>query len=1116
MDLAPQIIELLASGDGLQASDMAKQLGVDRKRITAILYGPLKDQVRQDKGYKWYLANDLRTASEKTAGARTPKTVLSQICRYYLECLSFDTDQKVSAFADGQFDLDYAEIGQFPCDEDSSHSLFSSPEASSLRGKLNRARFKKTLYLGYPVYVRGFTSRAGSYVRRVEPIMVFPMDSDSTQTSSSPLFQLQYPQFNFEALEHLSGSKGIQLLQEIVELGEQLGLNSNPEDMPELDELFLRLQGLCEGWDWKEAPDMENLGGDSELRTAEPGIYNRAIIILGERSSYTVGLETELSELQNKDESDLKHSVLGDWLKTASAPTPASINTDASLLEVLPLNTEQRQAIRSAMTQKLTVITGPPGTGKSQVVTGLMVNAAWQGKRVLFASKNNKAVDVVEHRVNGLGPRPILLRLGRNEYRRRLADYLSRVLGMNPTAEDQEDYERLNEIYTGQLDRRKSLEGAADEVVHTRNTVDQLEQRVADHRSLFGDECFRQMKNADVQSYLAPMQRFTANVSRADITQQGIFAKLFWGMIKTGRFKEASAKLEKVRALIETLGLSTFSDQVCSDNIPEWSNLCDELGMRYDAAVEVQDYFSALETLSSSRKLEEIDADLMDLDEQMASVCMQLWQKWLKLMPTRLNARERELLGEYTAIIQLLAEAEKAGQQAARNVFSKYQTLLPKVMNVFSCWAVTSLSARGGRIPFEPGYFDIVVIDEASQCDIASALPLLYRAKQAVIIGDPNQLKHISAIPRAKDTQLLDRYGLLYTHAKYTYSVNSLYDLATTVTPGTLINLRDHHRSHADIIEFSNQHFYDGSLRVATRYDGLNLLSKEEPSVRWHHVEGEAVRPQSGSAQNVLEAEKVVAIISDLLLVRGYTGSIGVVSPFRAQVNYINRLLNTSSDLSNRLVAADVLVDTVHKFQGDERDVMIFSPVVAKGMHQSSLQFLQGNGNLFNVAITRARSALIVVGDINAARNSKIGYLASFANYAQSLNAQRDQNREAAQTIELGVDYPTVSNPEQVSDWERWFYKKLYAVGLRPIPQYSEEKYRLDFALFDGGRKLDIEVDGERYHREWTGELCQRDRIRNQRLIELDWDVMRFWVYEIRDDMDTCIQRVQSWINSKF
>jgi very-short-patch-repair endonuclease len=61
---------------------------------------------------------------------------------------------------------------------------------------------------------------------------------------------------------------------------------------------------------------------------------------------------------------------------------------------------------------------------------------------------------------------------------------------------------------------------------------------------------------------------------------------------------------------------------------------------------------------------------------------------------------------------------------------------------------------------------------------------------------------------------------------------------------------------------------------------------------------------------------------------------------------------------------------------------------------------------------------------------------------------------------------------------------------------------------------LDIEVDGERYHRNWTGELCRRDQLRNQRLFELGWDVLRFWVYEIRDDTNGCVERVKQWLNN--
>ena len=79
------------------------------------------------------------------------------------------------------------------------------------------------------------------------------------------------------------------------------------------------------------------------------------------------------------------------------------------------------------------------------------------------------------------------------------------------------------------------------------------------------------------------------------------------------------------------------------------------------------------------------------------------------------------------------------------------------------------------------------------------------------------------------------------------------------------------------------------------------------------------------------------------------------------------------------------------------------------------------------------------------------------------------------------------------------------------MPQYSVEHYILDFAIVEGGRRLNIEVDGECYHRNWDGELCARDLIRNQRLTELGWDVMRFWVYQIRDELPACVDRVISW-----
>jgi very-short-patch-repair endonuclease len=218
--------------------------------------------------------------------------------------------------------------------------------------------------------------------------------------------------------------------------------------------------------------------------------------------------------------------------------------------------------------------------------------------------------------------------------------------------------------------------------------------------------------------------------------------------------------------------------------------------------------------------------------------------------------------------------------------------------------------------------------------------------------------------------------------------------------------------------------------------------------------------------------------------------------------------------LQSCLIERDFLAYTAHGFQGDERDLMIFSPVVSEDTPSGALGFLRNNPNLFNVAITRARSALIVVGDKQAAADSKVDFLARFVEYVATLG-RRDAPRYSGEARNLGEEYPKVARPELVSDWEKVFYRILYKEGLRPIPQYEVEKYVLDLAIIDGERRLDIEVDGERYHKNWDGELSLRDQIRNQRLIELGWDIMRFWVYQVRDDMAACVSRVKMWRESR-
>ena len=156
---------------------------------------------------------------------------------------------------------------------------------------------------------------------------------------------------------------------------------------------------------------------------------------------------------------------------------------------------------------------------------------------------------------------------------------------------------------------------------------------------------------------------------------------------------------------------------------------------------------------------------------------------------------------------------------------------------------------------------------------------------------------------------------------------------------------------------------------------------------------------------------------------------------------------------------------------------------------------------------------LVVVGDFGFCQKCAVPYMEHFANYVGSIMLR--QEKEAERALEYPADrlYPKVSNPEQVSDWERLFYTALFDAGIRTIPQYPVEKYKLDLAIIDGGRMLDIEVDGEMYHKDWNGELCYRDQLRNQRLFELGWDVKRFWVYQIRDDLQGCIEQIRHWLH---
>ena len=1106
--LETRILELVKAKPGQKAIDIALALKVEKGLVNSTLHGQLKGKVKQDRNYRWYPQET--TAVRHGDGYRERlNTPLARLCQYYLDCLSHDDLGGVSVFAESKYgDPDYVELPTLPMIDEPGTNLFGTEPAQRLLSKIRRDRNQQTILLGYPIRMNWIKSRKSNWEGfLVEPLFLFAFH-EADRRYGTPVIADDQPLINFKALRSLSNAGDSNLMEEAILLSSELGFGGSEGDSPELDDWSARLSEIRSEWDWRERPDPYNLNtlpSISELKA--PGIYNKAILVAAERSPYTKGLEQELGRLQTVSEDEYHRTAVGTWL--GGQTIESQLADQKPLLEVLPLNNEQRQAVRQALTNPLTVITGPPGTGKSQVVTSILVNAAWQGRTVLFASKNNKAVDVVEERVNSLGPRPVLLRMGKNQYQNKLAEYLVSLLAAKATPDDTLHYYEYESIHTQLQKRSEMLDVQLQSLVELRNKVDYLEQRVESFRQEVGDEFFRRMRETRLDKLKQAVECLQSTIKMADRSQQPFMTRFAWPILRNKRFARLEEEGKDFSSTARQMEIPLPECKPDSATIANWLYYGECLASRLGQVASCHLYFSKLGELTAARPVEELSNLRRALVSDLQSNSDSLWLSWLRLQPARLSRDQRNLLGDYHALLQMIVSADEQNQRLGKEVFSRYYRLFPKIIPILPCWAVTSLSAKG-RIPLEAAFFDLLVVDEASQCDIASVLPLLYRARNVVVIGDPMQLRHISTLARSQDQQLQDKHGLLSEYPGWAYSIRSLFDLASSLCRSEdIVALRDHHRSHADIIEFSNKEFYEDRLRVATNYSRLRRPYYDKPAIRWVDVPGKAVRPGNGGAINEQEARAVVTEIRRLFH-QGYRGSIGVVSPFRAQANKIKDLVYADESLGGNIPRFDFLSDTVHGFQGDERDVMIFSPVVSEGISRGALGFLGANKNLFNVAITRARAALIVVGDKSAALTCGVDYLAKFAVYADQVGTREPVHPMPGAT-DLGQKYPPVSNPERVSDWERLFYEALYRANLRPLPQYLVEKYVLDFALTKGDRRLAIEVDGERYHRNWDGELCRRDQIRNERLMELGWDVMRFWVYQIRDDLENCIARVQKW-----
>ncbi len=251
-------------------------------------------------------------------------------------------------------------------------------------------------------------------------------------------------------------------------------------------------------------------------------------------------------------------------------------------------------------------------------------------------------------------------------------------------------------------------------------------------------------------------------------------------------------------------------------------------------------------------------------------------------------------------------------------------------------WIVTNLSAKNS-FPLQENIFDLLVIDEASQCDIASALPLIFRAKNIVIIGDPQQLKFITTLKTNTEQKIASTKGIFefYSDA-FSYCKNSIFDLSERTINSVndpVIFLDEHYRCHPDLISYSNKYFYGEQLNILTDESALYSDPDLSQGITWKNIKG---KTQYGkSILNFEEAKEVIKILKNFCANKKEV-SIGVVTFFKDQMDLIESKIKNESILENK----DITVGTAHKFQGDEKDIIIFSPAISEGVQQKTLNWI--------------------------------------------------------------------------------------------------------------------------------------------------------------------------------
>jgi hypothetical protein len=643
-------------------------------------------------------------------------------------------------------------------------------------------------------------------------------------------------------------------------------------------------------------PVTEVVAGPRRPASPKKGLVGVAAVALYEaRDVYGAGLRDILLTWSRR--TDLAGTALAAVYFGLLPDEPAD---HTPLLSPFPLNQTQTEVVRRARTERIVVASGPPGNGKSHAVVAAALEVVDRGGSVLITTQSPHAADVLGELLERYpGPVPVLF--GDTERRESLATELASGLAAGADAAIlRAGRAAVAEAVAAVHELTEGIT-AALEVELTAATLDRWEPLITG-------------LSADVPGAFTPDADLARLARRAATVDSGWLRG--WRLRRLRRRLGAADRvpLERMRAALEAGTARQVSARLAAtggtDLGPAWRGLAEA-----DAALA-----AAVGTAMRHRA---------------RSV-----SRWS-------NAARRGAAA--------LGAALRAGRNRRRELLAGMDG--QALVHALPLW-IGTVTDTEDLLPPVPGLFDLVILDEASHIDQIRAAPVLARARRALVVGDPRQLRFVSFVADVDVADALRRHGLPdWLDVRRV----SAFDLAAAAAPVTWLD--EHYRSAPHLIEFSARRFYDNRIAIATRHprnegaDAIDVVRVPDATVH--------------DGVNSAEVAAVIGVVRDLAAA-GERG-IGVVTPFRAQADALESALLKEFPVEE-IERLGLRSGTVHAFQGSEAEVVVASLGLVDGDAPARVRFV-ADPHLFNVMITRARRRLVVVTSLTVGDGLLADYL---------------------------------------------------------------------------------------------------------------------------------------------